>query len=121
MNVELLVSAAVAFSVAILSGLGVGSGGLLMIWLTMVMKVEAIQARGINLLFFIFSASSALIFHLRRRKLKIGLVLMLSVFAVMGTFLGAYVAGMVDSLWIRRIFGGMLVLSGLWTLFGKKT
>ena len=49
------VAAAVALFIAILSGLGVGSGGLFVIWLTSVYGVSAPQARGMNLLFFVFS------------------------------------------------------------------
>jgi uncharacterized membrane protein YfcA len=48
-------SAAVSLFIAILSGLGVGSGGLFVVWLTMVEGVDAIEARGLNLLFFVFT------------------------------------------------------------------
>ena len=44
--------AAIATLIAILSGLGVGSGGLLVIWLTLALGVDAQMARGLNLLFF---------------------------------------------------------------------
>lgn len=35
-----------------LSGLGIGGGSLLILWLTLVLKVDPIVARQINLLFF---------------------------------------------------------------------
>ena len=113
------VNAAVALVIAVLSGLGVGSGGLLVIWLTLI-GVNALQARGMNLLFFVFSASAALIFHIKnKRRVKPLLVLYLSVFALVGTLIGAAVGNRLDSALLRRVFGGLLALSGAYTLLGR--
>ena len=49
----------VTLIVALLAGLGVGSAGLFMTWLTLVEKVPQLTAQGINLIFFIFSSGSA--------------------------------------------------------------
>jgi len=115
-----IVNAAAALLVAVLSGLGVGSGGLFVIWLSL-MGVSATQARGMNLLFFVFSASAALLFHLKnKRNIDLGLVLYLSAFALLGTVAGGYMGRLIDGDLLRRIFGGLLVLSGCYTLFGKK-
>ena len=114
------VNAVAAFFVAVLSGLGVGSGGLFVIWLTF-MGVGATQARGMNLLFFVFSASAALVLHLKnKRNIDLGLVMYLAAFALLGTVVGGYVGKGLDGLLLRQIFGGILVLSGCYTLFGKK-
>ena len=113
-------SAAVSLIIAVLSGLGVGSGGLLVIWLTMVEGVDAVEARGLNLLFFVFSATSALIFHIGRRRINLKLVAYLALCASVGTVLGSVVGGAIDPSLLKKIFGGMLVLSGIYTLFGKK-
>ena len=115
-----IVNASAALLVAVLSGLGVGSGGLFVIWLSL-MGVSATQARGMNLLFFVFSASAALLFHLKnKRNIDLGLVLYLSAFALLGTVAGGYMGRLIDGDLLRRIFGGLLVLSGCYTLFGKK-
>ena len=119
-STQTVIAAAVSFLIAILSGLGVGSGGLFVIWLTMAYGVSAPQARGMNLLFFVFSASAALFFHYKRRKLDLRLILSLSLFAVVGTLIGTYVSKFIDPSLLRRLFGGFLVASGLYTLFGKK-
>ena len=112
-------NATVAFVIAVLSGLGVGSGGLLVIWLTLI-GVNALQARGMNLLFFVFSASTALIFHIKnKRRVKLSLVLYLAIFALVGTLIGAALGSRIDSLLLRRIFGGLLALSGAYTLLGR--
>ena len=46
-----------------LAGLGVGGGSLLMLWLTVVLGMEHTTARGINLLFFLPSALTAILFR----------------------------------------------------------
>ena len=115
---EKIYGAAIATLIAIPSGLGVGSGGLLVIWLTMILGVDAQSARGLNLLFFIFSASAALVVHALKGRIKSGLVLSLSLFACLGTLLGTHVGMHVDAYWLKKIFGGMLTLSGTYALLG---
>ena len=119
-GISLFFAAAVSFFIAILSGLGVGSGGLFVIWLTAAYGVSATQARGMNLLFFVFSASAALFFHYKRRNIDLRLVVFLALFALLGTFVGVYLSKFIDSHWIRRLFGGFLVFSGVYSLFWKK-
>ncbi len=113
-----LSGAAMATVIAILSGIGVGSGGLLVIWLTMGEGIDAETARGLNLLFFVFSASAALLIHLLRGRVKIALTALLSLFACLGTLFGTYFGVRVDSFWLKKIFGVFLVLSGGYTLAG---
>ena len=105
--------------IALLSGLGVGSGGLLVIWLTMIEGMDAGRARGLNLMFFVFSASAALIIHLIKKRVKIRFTLCLAAFAAVGTLLGTYFGSRIDPLWLRRIFGGMFILTGFYTLYGS--
>lgn len=53
-----------------LSGLGVGGGSLLMLWLTLVMGAEPEYARLMNLMFFIPCALATSIFRWRQGKLS---------------------------------------------------
>ena len=116
-----VINALVSFFIAILSGLGVGSGGLLMIWMTLVEGVSATDARGLNLLFFIFSAGAALVFHILRKRLKYGLVIFMSVFASIGTLVGSYIGSYVSPELLRRLLGGVLAVSGGYTLIKRFT
>ena len=118
-----LSGAAIAAIIATLSGLGVGSGGLLVIWLTMIGGIDSERARGLNLLFFVFSASAALIVHAVKGRVKPTLALILSLFACLGTLIGTHIGVRIDPYWLKKIFGGMLSLSGAYallkTLVGK--
>lgn len=118
-EISKLSSASVSLFIAILSGLGVGSGGLFVIWLTMVEGVDAVGARGMNLLFFVFSASAALLFHLIRKRIRLSAVAALALFGTIGTVIGSIVGGAINPMILRKIFGAMLFLSGVYALIGK--
>ena len=114
-----VIAAVVAFFIAILSGLGIGSGGLFVIWLTAVYGVNSAQARGMNLLFFAFSASAALLFHFIKGRADLMLILKLAVFSVIGTLAGTWAAQYVSATLLRRLFGLFLVISGGYSLFNR--
>ena len=107
-----------ALLIAILSGLGIGSGGLFVIWLTMVEGMDAATARGLNLLFFVFSASAALVVHLILRRIKPSLVIFLAALTSAGTLIGLSISHFIDPTGLKKIFGGMLIISGIYTLSG---
>lgn len=106
-----------ATAIAILSGLGVGSGGLLVIWLTAI-GVDTESARALNLLFFVFSASAAFVLHFIKGRINLPLVTLLSLSACVGTAVGFFVGGSLSPDALRKIFGTMLALSGSYTLLG---
>ncbi len=103
--------------IAVLSGIGVGSGGLLVIWLTIIEGIDAEKARGLNLLFFVFSASAAFLIQLSKGRIKPRLVAALALFACIGTLAGTYLGSRIDPLWLKKIFGGMLAFSGIYAIF----
>ena len=116
----LIIDIIASFLIAVLSGMGIGSGGLLVIYLTFADALPQLTAQGINLLFFIFSSGAAMTVHLRRRKIFWGAVLAMSVFGVIGALLGSFAAGHLPTSVIRKLFGGMLTVSGIFALFKKK-
>ena len=117
--IQSIISAIASFVIAILSGLGVGGGGLFVIWLTMIEGLDSISARGYNLLFFVFSASAALVFHALRKRLRLRLVIFMSLFAAVGTAVGVFLGQRISPDLLRRFFGILLVVSGGYTLISK--
>jgi uncharacterized membrane protein YfcA len=104
--------ALVAFLVAVLSGLGVGSAGLLVIYLTAVEQMPQLAAQGLNLLFFLFSSGAALTVHLLRTPLLFGCILVLLPGGIFGSFLGTWAAHLLPASLLRRLFGILLAASG---------
>ncbi len=115
-----MLSLIASFIIAVLSGLGVGSGGLFVIWLTLAEGTEQIAAQGLNLLFFLFSAGASLIFHIARRRILWGAVLYLTLIGIAGSLFGSFLAGLIPSAVMKKLFGAMLAILGIFSLFGKK-
>ena len=107
----------VAFLVSILMGIGVGGGGLFIIFLTECMNFSQIVAQGTNLVFFILAGASALIIHIRKRKLNPWQILIMSSLGVLGSVIFSHVANMVNPNIPRLLFGVLLILSGIITIF----
>lgn len=101
-----------ALLIAGLSGMGVGSGGLLVIYLTLLRDAPQLAAQGWNLLFYLFAAGSSLAVHIRRRELRWGLIATLAGAGLVGAYFGSALAPQIDPTVLRRLFGGMLVASG---------
>ena len=111
----------VSCGVALLSGLGVGSGGLLVVFLTEYRNVGQLFAQGVNLIFFIFSSGASTAVNIRARNICYGAVTMMSVGGAIGAIVGALVASVLDPDLLRIGFGLMLLIGGipsLWRAIG---
>ena len=108
----------ILFAIAMLSGMGVGGGGLLIIYLTLIENSPQLYAQGMNLFFFLMSAGASLFIHIRRRRINTQLLTILCITGAMGALCGSLLIRVVPVEWIRRIFGIMLMVSGGVVLFG---
>ena len=107
----------IGYLTAALAGLGIGGGGLLVIYLALVEKLPQLEAQGINLLFFIFSSSAALAVHFFKRKIPLKLTALLASTGVLGACLGNVITGNISEDLLRIMFGILLVISGIIALF----
>lgn len=120
---ETLLVMLAAFGIAVLSGMGVGSGGLLVVFLTLIADVPQIRAQGMNLLFFLFASGASMLVHIQKRRLSPSVLLLVAAAGLIGSLPGTYAALILPEVLVRRLFGGMLVLSGTVSLLrrGKPT
>lgn len=107
---------AVFFVFAVLSGLGVGGGGLLVIYLALFTDTSQLTAQGVNLLFFLFSSGSSILVHLSKRKIFTSAVAVMALSGVIGAVVGSYFSGVIDQQLLRKIFGAMLIVCGMVSL-----
>ena len=103
----------VSCGVALLSGLGVGSGGLLVVFLTKYREVGQLFAQGVNLIFFIFSSGASTAVNLRARNICYGAVTFMSIGGTIGAIVGALVASVLAPDLLRIGFGIMLLIGGI--------
>jgi len=102
-----------------LAGLGIGGGSLLLLWLTMVLGMEQGTAQGINLLFFLPAAAVSILLRCKHGSVDLKeispAIIAGCLSAVLFSWLGMYVN--IDLM--RKLFGGLLILTGLRELFYK--
>lgn len=108
---------AVGFATGILSGFGIGGGSLLILYLTGAAGVPSYRAGGINLLYFLFCAPAALVAHWRGGRIEKSTVLLCAGTGAVTSVLTALLAGGMESDWLRRLFGILLLYIGLRELF----
>ena len=105
-----------------LSGLGIGGGSLLILWLTIVLNTEQSTARIINLLFFVPSAAIACLFRWKQGSLKIQRVIPAVIAGCAAAAFFSWFSHRLDIELLKKLFGGVLIATGLRELFykGKK-
>lgn len=106
----------ISLIIAALSGMGVGGGSLLVIYLTLFEGTEQIVAQGANLAFFIIAATASTVFNAKKRKILWSTTLIISLVGMIAAYFGALVTGAIDPTLLRRIFGGTLVMGGIASL-----
>lgn len=104
----------------ILSGMGIGGGTLLMVWMTAVQGMAQEAAQGINLLYFIPTAVVSLFFHRKTGLLRTRVILPAAVLGSLTAALGAWLGGGMDTGLLRKLFGGFLLLVGIRELFYRE-
>ena len=102
-----------------LAGLGVGGGSLLILWLTLVLGMEHPQARIINLLFFLPSAIVATLFRWKQGKLDIKKVFPAVIAGCIAAGVCSFFSTQLDMELLKKLFGGLLLLTGIKELFYK--
>lgn len=103
----------------ILSGFGVGGGSLLLIYMTNFAGLEQTLAQGINLLYFLPTAATALPAHFKNGYIEKAALLPAISAGLAGTALAACAATAMDVEILRKCFGGFLLLIGVRELFRK--
>ena len=96
-----------------LSGLGIGGGSLLMLWLTIVMNTDAELARIMNLMFFIPCALVTSLFRWRQGILDLRLAAMAILTGCAGSVLGNLWRRGMDLALLQKIFGILFILCGI--------
>lgn len=115
----LIMCAAGLFSGAA-GAMGLGGGGVLMIYLTLFAGIEQVAAQGINLIFFIPCAAVSLIVNSRQGLVEWKEALPAAAFGLAGAVAGYFLAGFIGGNWLGKIFGAYMLILGAKELFHKK-
>ena len=114
------VSLIVGAILGILSGLGVGGGSILILWLTLVLGMEYPAARFLNLLFFLPSALIATLFRQRSKQLDLKKLIPAIIAGCIAAAVFSLLSRYVTTEPLQKLFGALLLLVGLRELFYQK-
>ena len=100
-----------------LSGLGVGGGSLLILWLTLIANVPQEIARNINLLFFLPTAVISSLFRWKKGNLQFKKVVPAMLGGIGTAILFTWLSRHINSDALKVPFGVLLLVTGLRELF----
>ncbi len=107
------------FFSGVLGAMGLGGGGVLIIYLTLFENMEQSLAQGINLIFFIPGALIALFYYIKKRMIEFKTILPAAATGLIGAFLGSYLSNLVNGFMLSKMFGAMLLIMGIKQIFFK--
>ena len=96
-----------------LSGLGIGGGSLLLLWLTLAAGVSQETARVMNLMFFLPCALVATAFRWKQSKLPLPIALPAVLGGVLGAALGCLLGPQINADLLKKAFGVLFLLTGI--------
>lgn len=104
----------------LLSGLGIGGGSLLMLWLTMAANMPIREARIINLLFFVPSALISILFRIKRDEFSIRPLIPAIMCGCISSVVFLWISGQVSTTFLQKAFGVLLLPTGFHELLYRE-
>lgn len=114
-----LIPLAVGTATGVLSGFGVGGGTLLLVYLTAVAGADQHLAQGINLLYFLPAAATALPSHFKNGYIEKKAAVPAILAGLACTAAAAWAATALEVDLLRKCFGVFLLYIGVTELFRK--
>ena len=90
-----------------------------MIYLTVFQNMSQTSARGINLVYFLFSSAGALYYHIKNRLVDKSVALWAMVSGAVFAVMAALCASVTNPDILKKLFGGFLIAVGLSELIKK--
>ena len=117
MNMLLIIGIGVAMG--ILLGMGVGGGKLLIPVLVLALGIAQQTAQGTTLAVFLPISLIAIITHIKEKNISYKLAVFLIIGSMVGAFIGAKLAANIETEHLKRIYGGFMLIIGIYEMFSK--
>ena len=114
-----LLMAIVGFFAAIIGSMGLGGGGILLLYISAFTDIPQLKAQGINLIFFLPIGAVSLFFHIKNRLIDKKAALLTVLTAVPGALAGAFLASSVNQDILRKGLAVFLFFLGAKELIGS--
>ncbi len=115
-----LISAVAGVMSGLIGAMGMGGGGVLIIYLNLFTDIPQSTAQGINLLFFLPTAVLAVLYYSKKKLIEWKIALPFAGMGIIGTIIGCFLCGRFDNGMLSKIFGVLLLVMGVGGLFRKE-
>lgn len=99
--------------------MGLGGGGVLLIYLTVFAQIPQLKAQGINLLFFLPVGLIAIIIYSLKHLIEWKIVFKMWLGGILGVSLGVLLTKTIETELLSKIFAVFLIVFGGWQLLSK--
>ena len=117
---DILIYVIIGLLSGIISGMGIGGGTVLIPALSIIYGMRQQTIQNINLIYFIPTASIALITHIKQGNIEKKPLLPIILFGLIGAAAGSLIAVRMNSDILRRCFGFFLLVMGFIEFFKKE-
>lgn len=104
----------------IVGGMGLGGGIVLIPCLTLFLGISQHQGQGMTLFAYIPMAIFALVSHVRQKNVRLKPALYIAVFGCLGGATGYFLASIIDSTTLRKIFAIFLIIVALFRIYRQE-
>ena len=105
------------FLICALMGMGVGGGGLLVIYLTLYLALPQLSAQGTNLCLFVIVGAFSLLYHFKKGQVKIRYAIIMLALGVPGSILFSRLTVHINPAYPKVALGVLLIVCGASTLY----
>lgn len=117
MNIYIIIF---SFLSGLVGSMGLGSGTVLIIYLSVILSLEQTKSQGINLLFFVPIAVFSIIVYSKQKLIDKRKVLAFVPFGLLGVGLGYIVLQFIKTDLLSKMFGCFLIVLAVFQLFSDK-
>lgn len=107
------------FLSGVIGAMGLGGGGVLLIYLTVFASVPQLEAQGINLLFFLPAGFTAAVIYAFKKQIEWKSVFLMWVGGAVGVVAGLLLTDVFSQKYLSLLFAAFLIIFGSVTLFSK--
>lgn len=101
----------------IVSGLGMGGGTILILFLSLFLDIEQHIAQATNVIFFVPTAITAILVNLKQKNINLKIGLPICLWGVIGAFVGAIISMQMNMKTLRKFFGLFIILIAIYQTY----
>lgn len=104
---------------AVIASMGLGGGGVYIMYLTLVKDTQQLNAQGLNLMFFIPCAAVSLAVYIKNKMIKPKAVIPMAAGGAVGAVIGNFLLKGIPQSALKIVFAAFLIIMGVYTVFSK--